>query len=385
MSSVAAIPLFVLAIAIGWLLGRRSLRRSPPQAASEPTLQERVRNIHNLLDRHSDDALEHLSQGLVLNVDTLESHVHVGNLFRRRGDIEKAIQIHQELMAQAGENQGLSARISLELARDYIAGGLLGHAEQLLDDLLQRDDLATSFEALDELRRIAEREKNWSRAIELASRVLPQRPQLTGVLANYFCEQAQEKARLGEQAAMHELLREALRIDRHCIRALLMRLDCELWRRDLPAANASIRELLVEHKGFAGELLPILRRHDSFAESTILVELRHLAEQQEVPSPVLAMLAANDADTMLWRERLQARVQQQPTWQGLMDFLSALEGGKDDVESFSRTRPLLLGLYGAMPHYRCGNCGFVGRELHWQCPGCHAWNSVLPIQAPVLS
>lgn len=385
MSSVVAVLLFLLAIAIGWVLGRRSLRSGVPGTATEQSLQERVRSIHNLLDRHSDDALEHLSQGLALNVDTLESHVHVGNLFRRRGDIEKAIQIHQELLARVPEGDGLAARVNLELARDFIAGGLLGHAEQLLDELLQRDEPAASVEALDELRRIAEREKNWSRAIELASRLLPQRPQLKAGLANYFCELAQEKARLGEQSAMHELLREALRIDRNCVRALLMRLDCELWRGDLAAAIASMRELLLEHQGFARELLPILRRHDSFAIPEVLAGLRALADEQEVPSSVLAMLAANDADTMRWRERMQARLQQQPSWQGLMDFASALGSDKDDVESFSRTRPLLLGLYGAMPHYRCGSCGFAGREMHWQCPGCHAWNSVLPIQAPVLS
>lgn len=385
MSSVVAVLLFVLAIAIGWVLGRRSLRSGAPGAPAEQSLQERVRSIHSLLDRHSDDALEHLSQGLALNVDTLESHVHVGNLFRRRGDIEKAIQIHQELLSRVPEGDGLAARISLELARDFIAGGLLGHAEQLLDELLQRDEPAASVEALDELRRIAEREKNWSRAIELASRLLPQRPQLKTGLANYFCELAQEKTRLGEQSATHELLREALRIDRNCVRALLMRLDCELWRGDLAAAISSMRELLVEHQGFAGELLPILRRHNSFATPEVLAGLRALADEQEVPSSVLAMLAENDADTMRWRERMQARLQQQPSWQGLMDFVAALGADKDDVESFSRTRPLLLGLYGAMPHYRCGNCGFAGREMHWQCPGCHAWNSIMPIQAPLLS
>lgn len=385
MSSVVAVLLFLLAIVIGWLLGRRSSRIGASGAVTEQSLQERVRSIHNLLERHSDDALEYLSRGLALNADTLESHVHVGNLFRRRGDIEKAIHIHQELLARVPEGDGLAARVTLELARDFIAGGLLGHAEQLLDELLQRNEPTASVEALDELRRIAEREKNWSRAIELAFRLIPQRPQLRSGLANYYCELAQEKARLGEQAATRELLREALRMDRDCVRALLMRLDCELWCGDIAAAIASMRELLAEHQGFAGELLPILRRHNSFASPEVLAALRALADEQEVPSSVLAMLAQYDADTMRWRGRMQARLQQQPSWQGLMDFVSVLGAGKDDVESFSRTRPLLLGLYGAMPHYRCGNCGFAGREMHWQCPGCHAWNSVLPIQAPVLS
>jgi len=179
--------LFVLALAVGWWLGRRSLRPGSWPASADEALRERVRNMHNLLDRHSDDALERLSQGLSLNEETLESHVHVGNLFRRRGDIEKAIQIHQELLDKASANPELSAQISLELARDYIAGGLLGSAEQLLDELMQRDGQAISLEALDELRRIAEREKDWARAVALAARLVGRRPQLKTVLANYYC------------------------------------------------------------------------------------------------------------------------------------------------------------------------------------------------------
>jgi len=178
--------LFVLALAVGWWLGRRSLRPGSWPASADEVLRERVRNMHNLLDRHSDDALERLSQGLSLNEETLESHVHVGNLFRRRGDIEKAIQIHQELLDKASANPELSAQISLELARDYIAGGLLGSAEQLLDELMQRDGQAISLEALDELRRIAEREKDWARAVALAARLVGRRPQLKTVLANYY-------------------------------------------------------------------------------------------------------------------------------------------------------------------------------------------------------
>lgn len=383
MFSVAAIPLFVLAIAIGWLLGRRSTlsRRGPGLA--EPVLRERVRSIHNLLDRQSDDALERLSQGLALTAETLESHLQVGNLFRRRGDIEKAIQIHQQLLSRATEDAALSAHISLELARDYIAGGLLGHAEQLLDELLQRDDQATAVEALDELRRIAEREKDWIRAFELAARLLPQRPQLKSLLANYLCEQAQDKARLGEYKAMLEPLREALRVDPDCARAVLMRLQCELALNDLQAASASMQELLRAHRNYAGELAPIFERHGIIASPVILAGLRRAAEEQDVPSPVLSMLAMHDVDSIHWRERLQVRLKQQPTWQGLMDFLAVLGSSQEDADIFAGTRPLLLGLYASRPHYRCGNCGFAGRELHWQCPGCHAWNSLLPIQVPV--
>lgn len=383
MPNAFAAFLFFLALAIGWWLGRRSALQGIRPSNSDHSLRERVRSMHNLLDRHSDDALERLSQGLAVNPDTLESHVHVGNLFRRRGDIEKAIHIHEELLDKAPDNAALSAQIHLELARDFIAGGLLGRAEDLLDELMQLDDQAISQEALDELRRIAEREKNWSRAVELAARLVARRPQLKSVLANYYCELALEKSRAGDRGAMQELLMEALRVDPNCVRALLIRLDCELWRGDLQAASASIRELVLENQGFAGELLPVLKRHDYVADPAILVPLRRLAEAPEVSPAVLAILAVVDADGADWRGRLAARVQQHPSWQGVLDLLGLLEGDGDDAELLSQMRPTIVGLYKAMPHYRCGNCGFAGRELHWQCPGCHAWNTLRPITAPL--
>jgi len=374
--------LFVLALAVGWWLGRRSLRPGSWPASADEALRERVRNMHNLLDRHSDDALERLSQGLSLNEETLESHVHVGNLFRRRGDIEKAIQIHQELLEKASANPELSAQISLELARDYIAGGLLGSAEQLLDELMQRDGQAISLEALDELRRIAEREKDWARAVELAARLVGRRPQLKTVLANYYCEQAQERIRAGDRDGARELLKEARRVDPQCVRALLMRLDCELWQRNFQAADASITELCAADAGFLGELLPMLRRRECCAEPEILACLRRLAEVPDASPALLAILAQLDADGQGWRGRLLAKVQQQPSWRGLLDMLGTLGGGRADQELFTHMQPIILGLYRSMPHYRCGNCGFAGRELHWQCPGCHGWNTLRPIAAP---
>ena len=382
MSSLLAWLLFVLALAVGWWLGRRSARPGSIPAAADEALRERVRNMHNLLDRHSDDALERLSQGLSLNADTLESHVHVGNLFRRRGDIEKAIQIHQELLEKAGDNAALSAQISLELARDFIAGGLLGRAEELLDELMGRDDQASSLEALDELRRIAEREKDWARAVDLASRLVSQRPQLKAVLANYYCELAQERVRAGERAKAREQLNEALRVDPHCVRALLIRLDCELWQGNFPAANASIAELCTADASFLGELLPLLRRRERSAEPEILAGLRRLAEAPDAPPALLAILAELDADAQGWRGRLLARVQQQPSWRGLLDVLASFGGGRADPEMVARMQPIIAGLYQSMPRYRCGNCGFAGRELHWQCPGCHAWNTLRPIVTP---
>lgn len=384
MPSVIATLFFFCALAIGWWMGRRS--RSQPAAGGESKdLRARIHSMHNLLERHSDDALESLSQGLVVSPETLESHLHVGNLFRRRGDIEKAIHIHQDLLGRAGEDASLVAQVRLELARDFIAGGLLGSAEELLDELVHLQDEPISLEALDEQRLICEREKNWSRAIELAARLVPSRPELSAALANYYCELAQEKGRSGDRSAMQELLREARRVDRHCVRALLMRLDCELWRQDHPAAVATMGELARGAKAFVGEIVPLLRRYESLREPLVHAFLRELAESEEVPPVILAVLAetVEDGASTHWRERLLQRVEQHPSWQGIGEYLDVVGSGIGKPTAVEKIAPIIIGLYRTMPRYRCGRCGFAGRELHWQCPSCHAWNALRPVISPL--
>lgn len=383
MPSAIATLFFFCALAIGWWMGRRSLSRTgtPPEA----NLRARIHSMHNLLERHSDDALENLSQGLVVSPETLESHVHVGNLFRRRGDIEKAIHIHQDLLGRAGEDGALVARVRLELARDYIAGGLLGSAEELLDELTQQRDEPISLEALDEQRLICEREKNWSRAIELAARLVSSRPELSAALANYYCELAQEKSRTGDRSAMQELLREARRVDKRCVRALLMRLDCELWRNDPAAAVATIGELASDAKAFLGEVVPLLRRHDGLARPELLACLRELAGGEEVPPAILALLAESEQPgrSSSWRESLLERVERHPSWQGVGEYLEVVGSEAEKDSATGKIAPIIIGLYKTMPRYRCGKCGFAGRELHWQCPSCHAWNALRPVISPL--
>lgn len=384
MPSVIATLFFFCALAIGWWMGRRS-RLKPTPMGEGKDLRTRIHSMHNLFERHSDDALESLSQGLVVSPETLESHLHVGNLFRRRGDIEKAIHIHQDLLGRAGEDATLVSQVRLELARDFIAGGLLGSAEELLDELVHLQGEPISLEALDEQRLICEREKDWPRAIELAARLVPSRPELSAALANYYCELAQDKGRTGDRSAMQELLREACRVDRHCVRAMLMRLDCELWRHDHPAAIATMGELARDAKAFVGEIVPLLRRYDALGVPVVSEFLRGLAESEEVPPVILAVLAETEDDEVArqWRDSLLQRVEQHPSWQGIGEYLDV--AGRDDkkLTVIEKIAPIIIGLYRTMPRYRCGKCGFAGRELHWQCPSCHAWNALRPVISPL--
>lgn len=383
MPSAIATLFFFCALAIGWWMGRRS-RSSPVVGGRGKDLRARIHSMHNLLERHSDDALESLSQGLVVSPETLESHLHVGNLFRRRGDIEKAIHIHQDLLGRAGEDASLVSQVRLELARDFIAGGLLGSAEELLDELVHLQGEPISLEALDEQRLICEREKDWSRAIELAAQLVPSRPELSAALANYYCELAQERGRNGDRSTMQELLREARRVDRHCVRALLMRLDCELWRQDHPAAVATMGELARDARAFVGEIVPLLRRHESLGVPAVRAFLRELAESDEVPPVILAILAeSDDGASTRWRDNLLRRVEQHPSWQGIGEYLELAGGDDKKLPVTEKIAPIIIGLYRTMPRYRCGKCGFAGRELHWQCPSCHAWNALRPVILPL--
>ncbi|SDN08030.1 hypothetical protein [Pseudomonas jinjuensis] len=372
--------LFLLALLVGWWMGRRS-RRYPGQDSSQ-ALRERIRRIHEVLDKQPDEELARLSQGLALTGETLTSHAQIGNLYRRRGDIESAIQIHQELLDKVGNDLAEIARLRLELARDFLAAGLVDRAEQLLDEVARSEEPSVSFAALEELRRICEREKDWSRAIELTERLTESNPKLKSTLANYCCELAQEKSREKPEMA-RDLLLQARRTDPHCIRAVLMCLDLELGVRNLNAAAALLNELVRNKEGFIREMVPILARHDAQGDPAVLGLLRRLAEESGASPSLLALLARLDATNAdRWQARLLERVREQPSWPGMIGCLDVSEGADGDPAFFPNIRPIISALHKGMPRYRCTGCGFFGRELHWQCPGCHAWDTLRPLTSP---
>jgi lipopolysaccharide biosynthesis regulator YciM len=378
MPELSWLVLFMLAIAIGWWLGRRE---------RQPLLQRRsaaaISNNH-LLEDQSDASLQRLVEALEISNETFETHLGVGRQFRLRGELARATEVHQNLLVRPELGRAQQERAQLELANDFLSAGELSRAEPLLQNLLDTG-AAVALQALRSLLRIYEREREWQKAIEIGVRLAEQEPGARAATAHYHCELAEQQLRRCETRAARPLLLQALRSDPACVRAslILARLDWQAGH-----ADAAIRQLLqvVEQDAeLFPEALPQLLEYAADDEARLRLEQllgrileRFDARRADPLQLALAELIGQRLGSAAAIEHLQYCLVRQPS---LLLMLRLLDYQRDTAPEALRAqlsllREALSALLAGAPGYRCHHCGFQSRQLYWQCPACHGWSTV---------
>lgn len=396
----------VAAIAIGWLLGRRgaSLRNVGPV----PSLPSQYyRGLNYLLDGRPDGAVDAFINALEVNSETLETHIALGNLLRKRGEVGRAIRIHQNLLARPSLPRQQVHQAHLELARDYISAGLLDRAERLLLDLVSEspEQCRASQRHLLE---IYQSQREWSQAIEVAQALLPRKSLLNGVataagdqsgpmgqavnlvLAHYYCEQAAVAREAGNLAEAGRLLQQALAEDRHCVRASIMQGEVEHAAGNLQQAVKALRRVRQQGPDFIPETIAILRQcYESLGERPVLhAYLRDCLAAN--PSAPLVLAVVEELRVLEGREAatefLSRQLSEHPSLRGLARLISLqMDGdhshGGQVQNNLGLLQVLVDRLVAERPAYRCEHCGFSGRELHWYCLGCKHWGTIRAIRS----
>ncbi|MFP4131732.1 lipopolysaccharide assembly protein LapB [Thiohalospira sp.] len=374
--------LLPLAALSGWFIGRRgggAEREDCPPGVNP----EYLRGLSYLLEDRTDKAIDLFTRMLEVDSETVELHLALGSLFRRRGEVDRAIRIHQNLIARPTLTRPQREQALYELGLDHMRAGLFDRAEELFGELVERGDW--SLAALRQLRAIYEQEKEWDNAIRAARKLMNAgESDLGPVVAQYHCELAEldRAAGRGREAERH--LRQALGFDRHCVRASLIETDmalaAEAWRSAIKAG----RRVADQDPDFLAEALPRLRRaYEAMGRPLeILHWLRELDEGQGQSTPLLAMVdlmerqQGPDQAALFLRNRLTER----PSLRGLERYVAltrqrAEPGEQRDLEP---VHTILERMVADQPLYQCTHCGFRGRVLHWQCPSCKHWTTVKP-------
>lgn len=399
MNDYLVFALLFIAIAIGWFLGRRSQRQALA-AADLPS--QYYRGLNYLLDGRPDGAIDAFIDALEVNSETLETHIALGNLLRKRGEVDRAIRIHQNLLARPSLPREQVHHAHLELARDYISAGLLDRAERLLLDLVAESPAqrrASQRHLLD----IYQSERDWPKAIAVAQELIPRKSLLGGpqgrvepgqpvseVLPHYYCELAAEKRTAGDLQEARRLLQEALQQDKHCVRASIMLGDVEFESGRHKLAIKALRRVRQQNPEYVSETIPTLRRcHEALDDRKSLRSyLRECLESQ--PTAPLVIAAAEDILAAEGSEEAEAflvrQLQKRPSMRGLEQLITlqmkASEGRAR--EGLDQLHGLVKKLIEQRPTYRCSHCGFSGRRLHWFCPGCKYWGTMKTIRGTVM-
>ena len=387
------------AIACGWFLGRRARREPAEGVIALPS--QYYRGLNYLLDGRPDGAVDHFISALEVNSETLETHIALGNVLRRRGEVERAIRIHENLLARPDLPTAQMHIAHLELARDYISAGLLDRAEQLLLDLVkespqQRD---VSKQHLIDLYRS---ESEWTRAIAMAKTLLPRRSLLGKSaeapqqprqpvplqLAHFYCELALEQTSDGQHQEAKRSLNEALKSDPGCVRASLELGKLEAARGNHREAIQALERVVDQDARFLAEAIPALREsHAALGEASALSEFLR-AKLETHPSTPLTIAVAEDVlrddGVEAAREFLASRLADTPSLRGLRRWirLREEESGDDGRQLSSETEAtysvlnvLLDRLIEERASYCCSHCGFTAKHLLWFCPGCTYWGT----------
>ncbi len=368
----------------GWYLGRREANAATPVGAKSAMSPDYFRGLNYLLEDRPDKAIEVFIKVLEVESETVETHLALGNLFRRRGEVDRAIRIHQNLVARPSLEFEQRTTALLELGLDYMRSGLLDRAESLFKELL--DTGAHQRQAIDHLVDIYQQERDWDKALEytqrfekLANRSLVERR------AHFLCEQAQTMIEQGDVEDASDKLRQALEVDPNCVRTTLMQADLAMTAGAYAAAIRHLRRVEYQDPAFIPEAIePLVESYRAVQRVPELLEyLDHLCEKSADIMPVLIMteIMNEQGDTETARARLIRELHKRPSVRGidrLVDY--SLVGASSDVRAhLTLLKEFTLGLLEKKSSYVCGNCGFNGRTLHWQCPSCKFWNSVKPV------
>ncbi|MEH6500764.1 MAG: lipopolysaccharide assembly protein LapB [Pseudoalteromonas distincta] len=387
MQELVFLGLFVLALGIGWFLGRREAIKVGFMLEPHGSALDRQYfiGLNYLLNEQPDEAIETFIRALEVNPETVETHIAIGKLFCQRGDVERAIKVHQNLLARPNLTRQQADRVQLELARDYLVVGMLNRAERLLEELVEAES-SLRADALVDLVKVHEREHEWEHAIAVGSKLVAERPAFAVTLAHYHCERAAGLLQHNDHSGARKHLNSALEADAACIRAMLMLSDLDLNQGHARAAQRWLERLAEKDADFVPEALPLIRRCADNGALDMLKYLDRVIAEQAQPQ-VLSVLARADqmsppAGLHEVSHFVLAHIQQQPSLRGLL-YLIDLH--LNHVEAKGRDNLLILrGIVEALVvnklQYRCASCGFLAKKLHWQCPTCHGWSTIRPLK-----
>lgn len=377
--------LLPIAAAYGWYMGNRSAQQDK-QKQSHQISRQYVTGLNLLLSDQSDKAVDHFIELLQVDNETIDTHLALGNLFRSRGEVDRAIRIHQNLISRSGLTIDQKNIALQQLAKDYMASGFLDRAERIFEQLIEEPDHKEA--ALQQLVAIYQQTREWSKAIHYANLLVKLgRKRMRASIAHFWCELAmQEKAEDNDTIAIQHFKR-ALEEDPKCVRASIALGKLYLEAEDYQNTIKYLEQVLEQDSDFVSEVLPTLAEcyHHLGQEDELLNFLRQCIVNKAGVSAelMLAQLVAKHDGVGAAQELLTRQLVKNPTMKGfyrLMDYhLAEAEEGRAKA-SLGTLQKLVGEQLKVKPHYRCRKCGFSTHAMYWHCPSCKGWGTIKPIR-----
>lgn len=374
-----ALPLF---FSLGWLAARVDLKQLLAESTALPAAY--FKGLNFLITNQQDKAIEAFTEAVQANTDSLELHFALGSLFRKRGEVDRAIHLHLHLLEKKQLEPQQKLAVTAELAQDYLKAGLFDRAEELFESL---DDDRYRQPALRALLEIYVREREWERAIKAATEL----ERISGVpfrveIANYYCEMAVKSKLANDTHTARFELDQALNANKSCVRANVLLGDLEAEANNHKAAISVWKRIEFQKPEYLGLIAPkllasfrilnqiedglsLLQTYLQTYQLNSLLSVLYEATLAEQGAENAAKLARNELIKMPSLNTLDLLLQVRT----ILETNQPQNGNLQDTQLMQQAVRHAIGNKTA---YHCEQCGFKAKYHHWQCPACNAWEAL---------
>lgn len=368
----------------GWWLARRNDSIKHPESNNQLS-REYVMGLNYLLNEQPDKAVDIFIKLLEVDSETVETHLALGSLFRRRGEVDRAIRIHQNLIARPQLSVSQRKEALMALAQDYMSAGVFDRAERIFIEVVELGGTPDA-NSLRGLLAIYQQEKSWEKALETLKKLeLSTGHSMNAQAAHYYCEMGHQAMTMSAHDKAYTVIKQALVVDKQSVRASLMLAELEMLHGRYKPAVRALKRVSAQDPDFLTEIIePLLK---ASAELNTMDECISYLESVLSDHPRASIIFA-----------IGNFVRDEKSLDVAIDFVSVQLGRYPSIRGLNQliqwhlesahglVRDKLDMLYNITskflenkPVYRCEHCGFSGTLLHWLCPSCKQWGRTKPI------
>ncbi|ATZ74300.1 lipopolysaccharide assembly protein LapB [Idiomarina sp. X4] len=372
--------LLPIAAAYGWFMGRNSVRTEERKEQKRFSKQYAT-GINLLLSDQPDKAVDLFVELLDVDSETIETHWTLGKLFRRRGEVERAIKIHKNLTSLPNLSETDRLTAMYELGKDYLAAGIYDRAEKMFHGL--QSNKLFKERSQKHLLELYEATHEWDKAIIVALKLIKQDASVKVTLGQLYCEVAETVDPISGKI---KYFNKALKQDSGCVRASLSLGKIYLEQGENSLSIEHLTRIIEQDKAYVCETIPLLEK--AFAakkNSHGFVDYLHTCVEQEAGITAVIKLSEKMAESQSIEDAesfMATALEKHPTMRGFHHLMglhiqAADEGSARD--SLKRLQRMVHEHIVQRPNYKCYHCGFSGHTLYWQCPSCKSWSTTKPI------
>ncbi len=375
--------LLPVAMAYGWFMGRNSIKQKD-QAIKQDLSIKYSTGLNYLLSNQKDKAIDSLLDALKVEDDSVEAHFAMANLFRKRGELDRALKVHEHLVRHGNLPTKDKQQAVFELGKDFLSAGLYDRAEKMFSKLLKSADYG--LKSLNYLLQIFQSTKDWQQGISHQKLIVKfNDKRLLHTLANFYCEQATSAFEQDKFIEVIELLEQALKLDPNSCRANWLMAKIYENHKQCELACKCYQDIYQQDKEFFPDVIDQMHQCylDLDASDEFFRFIKKVYDETASSSALISYLSHVEKKhgNKKAKEFMLSALKRRPTIRGFKHLVKMEMTQSDDVDnnaSLDLIKDLISEYLKVKHRYSCRNCGFNSSTHYWSCPSCHEWEQLKP-------